>query len=337
MNKISKKSWIEIGVCAAIFVAIAIVTAFFDLQINKALDNTNSLFGQYFANLGELPTYLAAPIIGAILFYQSFGKSSKQRLFFNKICGASLTFIGYAAALYMWFWDNFVAEELMYDIVYVIVFAAFMSLLTIAAFGAVPKDVIKKLFWFALFLGVVAIASNVISIVMKLIWARQRYRTMTIGNPQTPEALFELYPNYNYDGFTPWYMINTIIKPEIRTEEYKALFEGLSSPFQSFPSGHTAAASVSFALIIVPELFPKFKKIKWVFWTVPAVYTALVAVSRVVATAHYLSDTLFGYYIGLCVATLARWIFVSKIKVFKEEPACCCCCQKEEVAEITEA
>ena len=129
MNKISKKSWIEIGVCAAIFVAIAIVTAFFDLQINKALDNTNSLFGQYFANLGELPTYLAAPIIGAILFYQSFGKSSKQKLFFNKICGASLTFIGYAAALYMWFWDNFVAEELMYDIVYVIVFAAFMSLL----------------------------------------------------------------------------------------------------------------------------------------------------------------------------------------------------------------
>ena len=49
---------------------------------------------------------------------------------------------------------------------------------------------------------------------------------MTPGNAQTPAVLFELYPNYNYDGFTPWYMINTIIKPEIRTEEYKALFEG---------------------------------------------------------------------------------------------------------------
>ena len=45
-KKISKKAWIEIAIAAGIFVAIAIVTAFYDLQINKALDNTKSLFGQ---------------------------------------------------------------------------------------------------------------------------------------------------------------------------------------------------------------------------------------------------------------------------------------------------
>ena len=83
-KKITKKAWIEIAIAFGIFVAIAIVTAFFDLQINKALDNTKSLYGQFFANLGELPTYLAAPIFGSILFYQNFGKTSKQKFIINK-------------------------------------------------------------------------------------------------------------------------------------------------------------------------------------------------------------------------------------------------------------
>ena len=120
LKKISKKAWIEIAISFGIFVAIAIVTAFFDLEINKALDNTKSLYGLFFANLGELPTYLAAPIFGSILFYQDFGKSTKQKLVINKVGGVAITFIGYLAAIYMWFWDNFVSTEVLYSIVYII-------------------------------------------------------------------------------------------------------------------------------------------------------------------------------------------------------------------------
>lgn len=320
-KKISKKAWIEIAIAFGIFVAIAIVAAFFDLQINKALDNTNSLFGQFFANLGELPTYLAAPILGAILFYQDFGKSSKQKLFFNKICGIIITFVGYFAALFMWFWDNFVSEEVMYSIVYIIFFSVVMSALSIFAMGAIPKEKRSKVFWFAVFLAIVAALGNAIVQIMKFTWARQRYRTMTPGNPQYAEGLHDIYPGYNYDGYTPWYIINSFIKPEIRTEEYMALFDKdyISSPFQSFPSGHTVAAAASFGLIIVPDLFPEVKKYKWVFWTVPMVYTGLVGLSRIVNTAHYLSDTLFGFYVGFGVATLARFILINKAKPYMPE------------------
>ena len=184
IKKITKKAWIEIAVATGIFVTLAIVTAFFDLQINKALDNTKSLYGQYFANLGEMPTYLAAPILGGILFYQDFGKSSKQKFIFNKVAGALITFVGYLAAIYMWFWDNFVSENVMYSVVYIIVFSIIMTFLTILAFHAVPADKRQKVFWFALFLAFVAAAGNAIVQVMKFVWARQRYRTMTPGNPQ---------------------------------------------------------------------------------------------------------------------------------------------------------
>ncbi len=335
LKKISKKAWIEIGISVGIFAILAVVTALWDLEINKALGNLNSLYGQYFANLGELPTYIAAPLFGGILFYQDFGKSSKQKLIFNKIFGAAIVFIGYAVAIYMWFWDNFVSEAVMYSYVYIVVFAIIMSILTIFAFAAIPKDKRKKVFWFALFFAFVAAAGNAIVQVMKFIWARQRFRTMTHGNPQCPEELFALYPNYNYDGFTPWYMINSIIKPEIRTDAYMAIFENealdLSSPFQSFPSGHTVAAAASFGLIIVPDLFPEVKKYKWVFWTVPMVYTGLVGLSRVVNTAHYLSDALFGFYVGYGVAALARWIIVNKWKPYMPE------IEEEKIAPSVEA
>ena len=145
-KKVSKKAWIEIAIATGIFVAIAIVTAFFDLEINKALDNTKSLYGQYFANLGELPTYITAPILGGILFYQDFGNSSKQKFVINKIGGAIITFVGYLAAIYMWFWDNFVSESVMYSIIYIIVFSLIMSFLTILAFHASPAEKRSKVF-----------------------------------------------------------------------------------------------------------------------------------------------------------------------------------------------
>ncbi len=317
MTKITKRGWIEIGVSLAIFVAVAVITAFFDLEINKALYAPQSLYGQFFAKLAELPTYLTAPVAGSIIFYQNFGKNKKTRIAI-KIGSVAVVYAGYAVALYMWFWKNFISATVDYKIVYVLFFAAIMTALTVLAFHAVPEKDMKKLFWFAVFLVVVAVASNLIVQAMKLIWARQRFRTMTPGNASCPENLLSVYPNYNYDGFTPWYIPNALIKSDLRTADYMQLFKDVDhDAFHSFPSGHTVAAGVSFSLIIIPDLFPKYKKIKPVFWMVPAVYTLIVAISRVVMAAHYLSDTLFGYYAALGTAALVRWIFTSKIKAYQ--------------------
>ena len=318
MYKVSKKGWIEAGISFGIFAVIAVIAAFFDLQINKALYGPNCPYAQFFDNLGEMPTYFAAPVAGSILFWQRFGTTKKQHAV-TKILGAGVVYVGYLVAIGVWFFGNFFAEEVRYQWVYAVFFAAIMSALTITAFSRVPEKTMRKLFWFAVVLAACAILANVIVQIMKLIWARQRFRTMTPGNPRTPAELLALYPGYDYDGFTPWYMINTISKPEIRTDAYVKLFESYDSgAFVSFPSGHTSAASASFALIIIPDLFPamRAKNRKWMFWVFPMIYTGLVAVSRIVMAAHYLSDVLFGFFIGFGSAALIRIVM---LKIFSKK------------------
>ena len=318
MYKISKKGWIEAAISFGIFAVIVIIAAFYDLQINKALYNRGSLFAQFFDNLGEMPTYFAAPVAGSILFFQRFGENKKTHIL-TKIMGAVIVYVGYLVAIGVWFIGNFFSEEVEYKWVYAAFFAAIISTLTILAFSKIPDKTMKKLFWFAVALAAAAIIANVIVQIMKFIWARQRFRTMTPDDFKAPVDLLIKYPDYNYDGFTPWYMINTIFKPEYRTDEYVEFFKAVDDgAFVSFPSGHTSAAAASFALIILPDLFPRFrdKKIKWLFWVVPMVYTGLVALSRIVYAAHYLSDVTFGYFIGFGTAALVRIVM---LKVFSKK------------------
>lgn len=319
MMKITKRGWIEIAACFGAFAVIATIAAFYDLEINKALYGPSCPYAQFFANLGEMPSYFAPPVIGAILFFQKFGKSRKLDIAV-KVVGAGTVFIGYTVAIGVWFIDNLFREDLQYKWMYAVFFAAIMTVLTLTAFSKIPDKVMKKLFWFAVFLLIVAALGNVIVQIMKAIWSRQRFRTMTPGNPSYPEALTAIYPGYDYDGFTPWYIPTTIVDQPIRTEEYVKLFKDVDSDaFKSFPSGHTAAASAGFGLVILPDLFPEFRKRRWMFWVFPAIYAGLVGISRIVAAAHYLSDTLFGFYAGFTVAALARWILVSKVKFYKPE------------------
>ena len=306
--KITKRGWIEIIACFGAFAVIATIAAFFDLKINKALYGPNCMYAQFFANLGEMPSYFAPPVIGAIIFFQKTGKSRKVDIA-AKVVGAGITYIGYTVAIGVWFIDNMFKEDLQYKWLYAVFFGAIMTALTLAAFSKIPDNVMKKLFWFAVFLLIVAALSNVIV-----------HRTMTPGNPSYPEGLTAIYPGYDYDGFTPWYIPTAIVDQPIRTEEYVNLFKNADSDaFKSFPSGHTAAASAGFGLVILPDLFPEFRKRRWMFWVFPALYAGLVGISRIVAAAHYLSDTLFGFYSGFAVAALARWILVSKVKFYKPE------------------
>lgn len=317
--KITKRGWIEIIACFGAFAVIATIAAFFDLKINKALYGPNCMYAQFFANLGEMPSYFAPPVIGAIIFFQKTGKSRKVDIA-AKVVGAGITYIGYTVAIGVWFIDNMFKEDLQYKWLYAVFFGAIMTALTLAAFSKIPDNVMKKLFWFAVFLLIVAALSNVIVQIMKVIWSRQRFRTMTPGNPSYPEGLTAIYPGYDYDGFTPWYIPTALVDQPIRTEEYVNLFKNADSDaFKSFPSGHTAAASAGFGLVILPDLFPEFRKRRWMFWVFPALYAGLVGISRIVAAAHYLSDTLFGFYSGFAVAALARWILVSKVKFYKPE------------------
>ncbi|HQC54290.1 MAG TPA: phosphatase PAP2 family protein [Clostridia bacterium] len=310
-------SFIGITVSISVFIVLAIVSAFLDLEISKALYSPNSFFGHYFANTGELPLFLFGLTACVILFYQNFSSDKKKNIA-TKIVFAILTFAGCFITLY-YFGRRFTKEDLLYPLIYMIIFAIFFAILCLLCGKILPNDTMKKLLWFALFIIIVLIISNVLVQVFKLLWDRQRFRTMVDGNPSAPATLAQLSPNFK--GFTPWYKINLFKQPEFRTEAYRTAFlEADDDAFKSFPSGHTVAASASFCLILLPDIFDKFKKYKVVFWIVPIIYTVLVGISRIVIAAHYLSDVLFGGYIGFAIAVCTRMIFLKKTPFFQAQP-----------------
>jgi undecaprenyl-diphosphatase len=88
-------------------------------------------------------------------------------------------------------------------------------------------------------------------------------------------------------------------RPSVKTEAH---WNGprLSSKYHAFPSGHVAASTAFFA-----TLFLARKKIGAPFLLIPL----LIALSRIVVGAHYLSDVTFAAVLGILCALLAARLF----------------------------
>ncbi|MDM5272134.1 phosphatase PAP2 family protein [Sulfurovum sp. zt1-1] len=97
------------------------------------------------------------------------------------------------------------------------------------------------------------------------------------------------------------------MRPKLYLEDnlYGFQWFEISSKYVSFPSGHTITAISS--AVALSLLFPK--------WKYPILIAgALVAFSRVVITAHYLSDVFFASFLGTMVAYLLYQYYFSEGK-----------------------
>ena len=68
--------------------------------------------------------------------------------------------------------------------------------------------------------------------------------------------------------------------------------------FKSFPSAHTANAATMLLLGLAPLLQPRLRRYQKALVTFGFVWTAVVALSRILLGAHYLTDTAVGFLIG---------------------------------------
>ena len=92
----------------------------------------------------------------------------------------------------------------------------------------------------------------------------------------------------------------------------KELF-GTTDALKSFPSGHTCAAAASYGFTMLgAALEIKNKKVRALLWIVPIVFTAVVAISRIVAGAHFMSDVLVGGTVAFVCMIISREIFICK-------------------------
>lgn len=317
LNK--KQKYIFWSLFALIFVAILLVATIFDLQISNLLASkwmvngnymSSNVFARIFEVGGEMPLYLFIMVACSILIVKFFDikktwlKILLCVLFF--IIGIALGYYGgdkfwaYIYKLdnvkYAWFDNNVLL------LVLTIVGCIILEGLLVLLIHKKCKNIINQLVPIAVIILIAAAISNGIVQGAKPFFARERYR-----------AIYYLdYRNYtDHPGFTPWYVIGGSSSKIVAT--FPSELNVTKTFFSSFPSGHTCAAGITYSLMFIPLFIEKYKesKYKWIFITIAITYTGLVAFSRIVMGAHYLSDVLFGGTI-VFLSNIIAYIIVKK-------------------------
>lgn len=235
--------------------AAALVCAYFyDLPLDIRLNNPANVFAIWLKNTGEIPAYLVCPAAGILLMLLC--KKTWQ-----KVCGA-LVNLGGSVYLGIYLGDAFFLEEnrtlfgALWGVGFALLFFFFSRFIT------VPKKYKQTLIILSV-LGICVLAAELLlTSGMKMLWGRVRYRDLLAAG--------------STEAFTSFLTVNG--------------FNGN----KSFPSGHTASAAVSYLAMFLPQLSRKCREHAWLCFAAPFVYTSLVAYTRLVMGAHYLSDVTVG-------------------------------------------
>lgn len=175
----SKKSIIISYIVVAILLTVAI---FFDLEINHALYNNQSIFAIIFDYIGEMPIYLGLPFSFGIIFAHFKHETKPIHIllsFASVIVTIGTMFI---------FIDRFFTLPLIVHISTALI----LSSLILYFMSKLKKDTVDKLYKFACFAIIVLLASLFLNQAVKYLWGRYRYR--------------DLYKADNFMRFTPWYL-----------------------------------------------------------------------------------------------------------------------------------
>ena len=256
-----------VWLCALAFASV------YDLDISLAIADKNSVFGRILEILGEPPAILFASFNFALIMGYKFRVSEKNAAGILSAVGCVGTSIYTAVQT-----ADYIAELNGYPlhplhIVYATLAALIISAIFVFFALTVSEDTLKRYYRAACQCAKAAVLTFVIIWAMKLLWGRVRFRQL----------------GGDLSLFTPWYLPNG--------------FTG----FFSFPSGHTANATVILSSLYyfdsMPQTIRRFKPIFAAFLTV---WVVLVAFSRVAVGAHYLSDVLFGMAVTAAIVYFVR-------------------------------
>ncbi len=260
------------------FIITLIAASLYDLEIDKALNNPKDPFSNWFYFTGEMPGKILMPFAGLFIYYFGEKKISKYvGLLFT--IGGSIYF-GFYSGTYIFRESENKKMYMIFCLIYGLGYGLF--LLTIGKYIKIP-DKIKKPVVMA---GYAGIAATFIQLGIiegsKIIWGRVRFR--------------DLLSDGSFDRFTPWYHPNGI------------------NGNKSFPSGHTAGAGISYIMMLLPSLSEKYKNKFALCFAVPFVYTSIVAYTRLVMGAHYLSDVAVGGTVSFTIVVVMMAIMDYKNK-----------------------
>lgn len=245
-------------------VAVALVVfTFTDLSISNLVYNPESIFGWFFESFGE-----------AILGY--IGAFSALYLIKTKTNGLlKNSGLGLVLILNLLTPTALISMYLKFNTLMIIIFAVFNIALIIILVNLVPNDKIEVTRKVSKVGIVISLAPIIIINVIKMLWGRQRYRSM--DDPLTQ--------------FSMWFI------PQGLTT---------NNEFMSFPSGHSANSASIIWITLLPLVFNKLKGKENLMIMIAGIWTLCVMFSRIIVGAHFASDVTMGMLITVSVFLWAK-------------------------------
>ncbi len=262
----------------ALVAALFVLGGLFDLSLSDAIYEPDNFMARVFESVGCFPPFVIIAATFTVLFFDLDERKSalllKKLVCVACVIGDYLVFGFVASGTYL--------EKLLFRALVGLGAAAVLTPLTFLALRNVGEDKRKSLLLVLIFGSIVSVISTLLSCnVLKYIWGRPRYREMVKAG------------DTSFTAFTNWFHIN-----------------GFSlHGNHSFPSAHTSAASNLFVFCAVTEVFPYGKSRERRIAFIAALYTFIMAYSRVVIGAHFLSDVTAGFFIGFLTYAVARYFF----------------------------
>ena len=126
-------------------------------------------------------------------------------------------------------------------------------------------------------------------------------------------------PRYRFLAKTDVNLFHNWWEPCKDYKDLKALFNAPSDDFKSYPSGHTAEASILFVTItFLPLANKKYEKYQLQLFIASGALVMLVAFARILAAAHFLSDVSWGAFIILTLVLIVNEV-IMRIKPLQLE------------------
>lgn len=264
----------ERNIFAVLIMILFVFFTFFDLQFSEFIVNRTSIFGQFFYMFGELPGTFVG-LVSLALLTVSYPKLDKYKKLNSIVFGLMTEIMGFILSFQL-------VRYLKLDVFPYSLFGLVLSTIVLYWANQLSTDIKRNIRPYA-YVGFLTMTLGIlVPNLIKIIWARPRYRIID--------------ENVMYHA---WYIRSGI---------------ALDDNWKSFPSGHSAAATVSLIYLYLPQVFKRFKGKERTILFVILTWIFSVMISRVIRGDHYVTDTLFGSGITFLIFIYLHKLFIHNRK-----------------------
>ena len=264
-----------IALLVALVACFAVGSAL-DLPVSQALFDASSLLARAVEPLGYAPLAVTLSVVGTTSA-RCFKDGEKRSL-----AWASLAVLSFVLTAYCLFKGLRSAETGVPGTIVALVACVVVNALVVRATAEADSCELRR--WaLGAFLALL-VQFVVVNLVLKPAFCRPRMRVIAAT------------PGLEYHA---WWQVDTAAKQTF-------MAQGLAADaFSSFPSGHTANAASLLALAWLPFRGKRRERTQRIVFWACAAFAIVVALARIVAGAHFLTDVSAGFAVQLLALLLA--------------------------------